>query len=136
SLEQAKLRLAGARPPLAGTVAIVTGAASGIGRACAAELLRRGAAVGGIDLSADVERAFAGPAWFGSAADVTDPDALRRSVHEVVEQFGGVDIAVVSAGVFGPSRAIAELRPTEWRSIMAVNLDAVADTLSVLHPLL
>lgn len=136
SLEQAKLRLGGERPALAGMVAVVTGAASGIGRACAAELLRRGAAVGGIDRSPDVESTLSGPAWFGSVADVTDPSAVRRSVRDVVERFGGVDIAVVSAGVFGPSRAIAELERDEWRAVMAVNVDAVAETLSLLHPLL
>jgi len=55
-LEQAKLKKAGAPPVFAGEVALVTGAASGIGRACVEALLRRGAAVIGLDINAEVTR--------------------------------------------------------------------------------
>jgi rhamnose utilization protein RhaD (predicted bifunctional aldolase and dehydrogenase)/NAD(P)-dependent dehydrogenase (short-subunit alcohol dehydrogenase family) len=135
-LEQAKLRRAGAPPPFAGMVAFVTGAASGIGRACAAELLGRGAAVAGVDLTAEVDGLVPGPAWLGVTADVTEPDAMADAVSRAVERFGGVDVAVVSAGIFGPSRPIADLEADDWRQVMAVNVDAVADLLSRLHPLL
>ena len=79
-LEQAKLRRAGPPPELAGAVAVVTGAASGIGRACAHELLNRGCAVAGLDLDDSVEGGFDGPAWLGITADVTDPDAQRAAI--------------------------------------------------------
>ena len=135
-LEQAKLRRAGSPPPMAGRVAVVTGAASGIGRACAAELLSRGAAVIGIDVAAEVGETFDGPAWLGVTADVTDPEAVANALSTGVERFGGVDMAVLAAGIFGATRPVAELDPEEWRRVQAVNVDSATDLLSRLHPLL
>jgi rhamnose utilization protein RhaD (predicted bifunctional aldolase and dehydrogenase)/NAD(P)-dependent dehydrogenase (short-subunit alcohol dehydrogenase family) len=135
-LEQAKLRRAGPPPELAGTVAVVTGAASGIGRACASELLNRGGAVAGIDRDESVEGSFGGPAWLGIVADVTDPDAQHSAVDAAVERFGGVDIVVVSAGVFGATAPISELAAASWRSVQAVNVDAVASLFEAVHPML
>jgi rhamnose utilization protein RhaD (predicted bifunctional aldolase and dehydrogenase)/NAD(P)-dependent dehydrogenase (short-subunit alcohol dehydrogenase family) len=135
-LEQAKLRRSGEPSPLAGAVAFVTGAASGIGRACAEALLACGVAVAGVDLFAEVETCFTGPAWKGVVADVTDADAIHAALTETVESFGGVDIAIVSAGIFGPSTPIAKLTDDEWRSVLSVNVDSVARLLRELHPLL
>ena len=135
-LEQAKLRRAGPPPELAGAVAVVTGAASGIGRACASELLRRGCAVAGVDLDPSIEECFDGPAWLGIAADVTDLDSQHSAVDQAVERFGGVDIVVVSAGVFGASAPISELDAANWRSVQAVNVDAVASLFEAVHELL
>jgi rhamnose utilization protein RhaD (predicted bifunctional aldolase and dehydrogenase)/NAD(P)-dependent dehydrogenase (short-subunit alcohol dehydrogenase family) len=136
ALEQAKLQRAGAPAELTGQVAIVTGAASGIGRACAEALLARGACVTGIDLSDRVESTFTGEAWLGCTADVTDPAAQSAALAACVERFGGVDVAVIGAGIFPASTAVASFEPGEWRSVMAVNLDAAADLLAALHPLL
>ena len=136
ALEQAKLRLGGAPPPFTGQVAVVTGAASGIGRACAATLLARGAAVVGMDLAPGVTDAFAGLAGLGVEVDVTDADAHRAALAAGIERFGGVDIAVVAAGVFGASAPIAELDRERWRQVMSVNIDAVAVAFQQLHPLL
>lgn len=135
-LEQAKLRRAGAPAEMAGAVAVVTGAASGIGRACAAELLGRGCAVVGLDREPSVEGAFDGEAWLGLPADVTDRAAGERALDRAVERFGGVDIAVAAAGVFGPSAPLAELDPEQWRAVMEVNVDAVAYLFAGVHPLL
>ena len=135
-LEQAKLRLAGPPPELAGAVAVVTGAASGIGRACAAELLSRGCAVGGLDLDPSVAEAFRGPAWLGQSVDVSDSGAQKAAIHRLVERFGGLDIVVVSAGRFGASQPIATLDEGDWRKVQAVNVDAVVALFSACHPLL
>lgn len=135
-LEQAKLRRRGEPPPLAGTVALVTGAASGIGRACARALLAQGSAVAGLDVSYDVETSFEGSAWKGLVADVTDEHAVAVALSRTVEAFGGVDIAVIAAGIFGPSAPITELDEEQWRSVLSVNVDAVALLLRDLHPLL
>jgi NAD(P)-dependent dehydrogenase (short-subunit alcohol dehydrogenase family) len=135
-LEQAKLRRGGSVPELSGEVALVTGAASGIGRATAAELMRKGAAVIGLDLSAGVCDAFTGAGYLGIEADVTDQAAIDGAINEGVERFGGVDVAVLAAGIFGQSRPIASLDAEEWRRVMAVNVDSAAFLMSRLHPLL
>ncbi len=135
-LEQAKLRRSGLPPEMSGRVAMVTGAASGIGRGCANELLDRGAAVVGLDISGDVAATFDSPAWLGITADITDPEAVTNSISEAVSRFGGIDMAVLSAGVFGRSQTISELDPSEWSRVMAVNLDSNAAMLSALHPYL
>lgn len=136
ALEQAKLSRQGAVPELTGMIAVVTGAASGIGRACAAALLARGACVAGIDIAEDVDDAFTGDSWLGLVADVTDSSAQAGALKETVEHFGGADIAVIAAGVFGPSRPLESLSLKQWHDVMRVNVDAAADLLSSLHPLL
>ena len=124
-LEQAKLRISGPPPAFAGMVGLVTGAGSGIGKACADELKRRGAAVVGVDLrGADV------------AIDVTDPEAQASALRTAVESYGGLDVLVVAAGIFGATIPIAEMTMVEWRKVLSVNLDAIADLLQQAHPLL
>jgi len=137
-LEQAKLRRRPPPPPFAGEIVLVTGAASGIGRATAAAFLAEGAAVVGLDTNADVVDAFAGhgPAWLGVEADITDEAAVDAAVEWVVERFGGLDVLVLNAGVFPSGAAIADLDPDAWRRTMAVNVDANATLLRLAHPLL
>ncbi|MPZ51442.1 MAG: bifunctional aldolase/short-chain dehydrogenase [Acidimicrobiia bacterium] len=135
-LEQAKLRRGGSPPPMSGQVAVVTGAASGIGRACVSELLDRGAAVVGVDVSEKVPSVFDNPAFLGVEADVTDQTAMTEGLRMGVERFGGVDLAVLAAGVFGSSSPVAELDPVEWRRIQEVNVESAVTMLRLLHPLL
>ncbi|MEO6886992.1 MAG: bifunctional aldolase/short-chain dehydrogenase [Jatrophihabitantaceae bacterium] len=135
-LEQAKLRLAGTALPMAGSIAFVTGAASGIGRACASALLDAGTSVVGVDLSESIVETFSGPEWLGLQLDVTDAEATAEAIQTGVERFGGLDILVVAAGIFPVSAPIAELDATAWRRTMAVNVDSVATLFSAAHPLL
>ncbi|MDH3296216.1 MAG: SDR family oxidoreductase, partial [Acidimicrobiia bacterium] len=135
-LEQAKLRRAGSPLPLTGQVALVTGAASGIGRACAIALLEAGAAVIGLDLASAVTDVGDRPAYVGLVCDVTDTEAVDGALAHGIRRFGGLDIAVVAAGMFPSSRPIADLDPDEWRATMAVNVDSVAALLQGLHPIL
>lgn len=131
-LEQAKLRLAGAPAEFTGEVALVTGAASGIGRACADALRARGASVIGLDLTPTESRAD----YLGLRVDVTDPAAVEAAVERGVERFGGVDVLVASAGVFPGNTPIAELDAATWRRTMAVNADSTAVLLRAVHPFL
>ena len=117
-------------------MAFVTGAASGIGKACASELLARGAAVVGIDRDPEIASTFTGPAWLGLTVDITDEQAQAEAVSAAIDRFGGIDILVAAAGVFGESAPIAELDTATWRSVQAVNLDAVVALMSQVHPIM
>ena len=135
-LEQAKLGKPGAAPMFAGEVALVTGAASGIGKACVASFLARGAAVVGLDLNPEVGTLHARADYLGIACDVTDALELVRALEEAVRAFGGLDMVVLNAGVFPGGRRIASLPDAEWERVMRVNLDANLGLLREAHPLL
>jgi NAD(P)-dependent dehydrogenase (short-subunit alcohol dehydrogenase family) len=123
-LEQAKLKRQGALAPLAGEIALVTGAASGIGRATADAFLRAGAAVVGLDIDARIEDRNHDRSFLGIRCDVTDDGVVDEALESAVARFGGLDILVLNAGVFPPSVRIDELLLDEWRRVMAVNVDA------------
>jgi NAD(P)-dependent dehydrogenase (short-subunit alcohol dehydrogenase family) len=114
---------------LTGEVAMVTGAGAGIGRACALELARRGAAVMVTDVSADAAAEVAAAIGAGAdhrRLDVTDPGAVEAVVSATVERFGSLTIAVNNAGVGVPTAyRTAEVSDTEWRRVLSVNLDGV-----------
>ena len=135
-LEQAKLKRAGSPPPFAGLVALVTGAASGIGRACVEALLARGAAVVGLDRDPAVQGVRKAPAFLGVVADVTDEAQLAEALAAGVDAFGGLDLLVANAGIFPPSAEIASLGDDLWRKVMQVNLDANLTLFRLAHPLL
>ncbi len=111
---------------LNGRVAIVTGAAGRIGAATARKLTERGAAVVGLDIQAErLDAAMREVDAQAIACDVTDVDADRRAVEDVLARFGRLDILVNVAG--GPRAAPAGLEPltTEaWHKVIALNLDA------------
>ncbi|MGH7617356.1 MAG: bifunctional aldolase/short-chain dehydrogenase [Gemmatimonadaceae bacterium] len=121
-LEQAKLaKLAksGAGKPFDGRVAIVTGAASGIGRAAAAELAAQGAAVVTADL-APMAAAIGGCVHV--VCDVTDPGAPAMLCERAAREFGGLDILVSNVGVFPPSRRIDAIDAASWQHAFDVNV--------------
>lgn len=139
-LEQAKLAKAGTPAALAGQVALVTGAASGIGRAAAEALAAAGAAVVGIDL-APAPAGTTRPARHHAIADVTDSGAVVRAVAAAVERFGGIDIVVAAAGIFGPSAALGDLADdaslgAAWQQTFDINVSGAANTLAAAHRVL
>jgi len=135
-LEQAKLRKGGAPALFAGEIALVTGAASGIGKACAAALLARGAAVVGLDIDPAVKAMHQRKDFLGLHCDLTDENALRLALERTVLAYGGLDMLILNAGIFAASRRISELGTAEWRRVMAINLDANLFLLRACHPLL
>ncbi|HEY4329213.1 MAG TPA: SDR family NAD(P)-dependent oxidoreductase, partial [Phycisphaerae bacterium] len=135
-LEQAKLRAAGKAPVFAGEVALVTGAASGIGKASVESLLKRGAAVVGLDINPAIAGMLKRPDFHGIVCDVSQETAIGAALEEAVRRFGGLDMLVLNAGIFPPGAAIAELKPEVWRKVMALNLDANFFLMRECHPLL
>jgi rhamnose utilization protein RhaD (predicted bifunctional aldolase and dehydrogenase)/NAD(P)-dependent dehydrogenase (short-subunit alcohol dehydrogenase family) len=135
-LEQAKLRKAGAPPPFAGEVALVTGAASGIGKACVDSLLQRGAAVIALDVNPVIAGLYARPEVLARVCDVTDGSAVLAALDAGVRAFGGLDMLVLNAGIFPAGRALASTADEDWRRVMQVNLDANLYLLRESHPLL
>jgi len=135
-LEQAKLKKAGKPPVFAGEVALVTGAASGIGKACAASLLARGAAVVGLDLNPSVVSLHDRKDYLGIAGDITDEDGVRRALAAAVDAFGGLDMLILNAGIFPKGRKIHELASDEWRRVFQINLDSNLSLFRDAHPLL
>ena len=119
-------------PALGERVAIVTGAAHGIGRAICVELAREGASVWAVDVrdaELDATRsavdAVAAGACRGTVVDVRDAEAVDALVTRVIEMTGRIDILVNTAGgVAGQTmRPIDEVSDAEWREIFAINLD-------------
>ena len=135
-LEQAKLRKGGSSPPLTGEVALVTGAASGIGRACVTALLARGAAVVALDRAASVTSLQGRKDYLGLVCDVTSEPDIDRALEQGVRAFGGLDMVILNAGIFPPSAPVSALSSDTWRQTMSVNLDANLALLRDTHPLL
>jgi NAD(P)-dependent dehydrogenase (short-subunit alcohol dehydrogenase family) len=113
---------------LEGRVAIVTGAAQGIGAQYAMALAAEGAAVLLADIldAGPVAEAIGaqGGRGFAVKTDVTDPASVRAMVAAAVEQFGGVDILVNNAALFGTLslKPFEQIESAEWDRMMAVNV--------------
>ena len=136
-LEQAKLRRAGNPPIFAGEVACVTGAASGIGKACVDALLKRGAAVVGLDLDEQVTTSGGSRAdYLGLKCDVTSASAINDALEQAVRRFGGLDMLILNAGIFRAGTPIESLDDAEWRRVFAVNVDANLALMRECYPLL
>jgi len=135
-LEQAKLKKSGQPPLFAGEAVLVTGAASGIGKACAEAFLRRGAAVAGLDRNAAVESLWTRPDYLGLVCDVENKESIAAAIDQAVKTFGGIDMLVLNAGIFPSSQALQDVAPEQWKSAMSVNVDANLALMQACHALL
>jgi NAD(P)-dependent dehydrogenase (short-subunit alcohol dehydrogenase family) len=109
---------------LDGKVAIVTGAAQGIGNAIAHGLAAEGARIVVADLNRAEEAAEAFDGGVGVDVDVADEGKVARMADEVVERCGRIDILVNNAGLYAtlPMRPFTEIPVEEWRQVMDVNV--------------
>ncbi len=135
-LEQAKLKKGGTPPAFTGEVALVTGAASGIGKACVESFLKRGAAVVALDRNPAIESIWKRADVLAVVCDLTDAHAIERALDAAVKRFGGVDLVVLNAGIFPSSSPIQSIAPESWRSAMTVNVEANLLVMQACHPLL
>ena len=103
-----------------GRVALVTGAASGIGAAVAARLLAEGAKVATLDLVAPSLDGV-----LGVTGDVSASADVDTAVARVTAELGPIDVLVCSAGVSGSSLRTQDVSDAEWRKVMAINADGV-----------
>jgi NAD(P)-dependent dehydrogenase (short-subunit alcohol dehydrogenase family) len=109
---------------LDGKVAIVTGAAQGIGRAIADGLAREGARIVVADLQRAEEAAAAYADGLGLTVDVSSEEDVARMVRETVERCGSVDILVNNAGLYASlvMRPFSEIPLEEWNRVMEINV--------------
>jgi NAD(P)-dependent dehydrogenase (short-subunit alcohol dehydrogenase family) len=112
---------------LAGKVALVTGAAQGIGNAIAHGLAREGARIVVADLQRAEEAANEFPDGVAIEVDVSDEDAVARMAEEADERCGGIDILVNNAGLYASlaMRPFTEIPLQEWRKVMDVNVASI-----------
>ena len=115
---------------LAGRVAVVTGAAQGIGLAIATRLLASGASVAIWDQNAEaMDQAAQALAARGTvsqvAVDVTDPGAVEAAASATLERFAKIDILINNAGIAGPNHPLWDYPVDAWRQVIEVDLNGV-----------
>jgi len=122
-------------------VVVITGGATGIGRACAQAFGAAGAAVvllslpGGELDAAAAELSAAGVSVYPVTADVRDAGAVERAVAQVAADLGRIDVLVASAGVADQS-SITGGSPDRWRTVVETNLLGVANTIRAVAPVM
>jgi NAD(P)-dependent dehydrogenase (short-subunit alcohol dehydrogenase family) len=110
-----------------GPVAVITGAASGIGAACAALMRRSGWRTAGIDLNpSDTEESL--------QADVSDRAAVTEAVDRAARRFGKIDLAVTAAGYYEEGIDVAEITRQQWDRMLAVILGGTVNTFTAVLP--
>jgi NAD(P)-dependent dehydrogenase (short-subunit alcohol dehydrogenase family) len=121
---------------LDGKVAIVTGAAQGIGNAIAQGLAREGARIVVADLRGAEEAAAAFPDGVGIACDVSSEEDVQRLADETAERCGGIDILVNNAGLYASlaMRPFDQIPLDEWRKVMDVNVASMFLTCRAVVP--
>ncbi|HEV7919116.1 MAG TPA: short-chain dehydrogenase/reductase [Solirubrobacterales bacterium] len=124
--------------PVKDKVALVTGAAGGIGLATAKALHAKGATVVLADLDDQATRKAAesigGDRAIGLAADVTDRSALDTAVATTIDRFGKLDIVVANAGVAPPLKTVRVLSEDDYMKVIAVNQNGVWNTVRAALP--
>lgn len=111
---------------LDGKIAVITGAASGIGQACAEKFAEEGATVVVADVSEDAGQRIAEKVGgMFVKTDVTDAAQVEALINKTVETYGKLDIMFNNAGIDGDQAAIADSTLENWHNVMRINMDGV-----------
>ena len=122
-LEQAKLKTNKAIPEFQGKIAVVTGAAGGIGKACSELLLGRGCVVVGLDKNESVKTMFPNiNEYMGIQCELLDTTSIRSAIEKTICSFGGMDILISNAGAFPESQALEKIDDDTWSNELNLNL--------------
>lgn len=135
-LEQAKLRAQGTPAPLTGKVALVSGSATGIGRATAEALRERGALVVGLDINPEITTHMNRPGYEGLVVELTDEAAVERALDHFVTSYGGLDILVSNVGIFRAGATIEQMGDDIWDQSLDVNVTSHRKLLKRAVPIL
>ncbi len=123
-LEQAKLKKQPKGPELTGKIAVVTGAATGIGRAIAQKLHAAGAVVVGFDINPAIAEVLSASGLEGVVVDATDASSVKDALARVARSYGGLDILISNAGIFTAGAHVEDMNDDNWSRSMRVNQDA------------
>jgi NAD(P)-dependent dehydrogenase (short-subunit alcohol dehydrogenase family) len=127
---------------LAGKVALITGAGSGIGKAAALLLAKEGAKIAALGRTEDELKETvsqiqnAGGEAMPVTADISHPDEMQQGIQQVVNQWGRLDIVFANAGINGVWAPLEELEPEEWDKTINVNLKGTFLTVKYAVPYL
>ncbi len=135
-LEQAKLKKVTVKPTFEGKVVLVTGAASGIGLACAKAFMDNGACVVGLDINPKVTESFSTGNYLGLTCDVTCTNQIQHTIQQTVASYGGLDIVVSNAGAFPPSTPIEALSDDALQASTELNFSSHVKLLREATPFL
>ena len=134
-LEQAKLKKSASTKTFQGKIALVTGAASGIGKACALALVKEGTVVVALDINPTIENMQI-QGVFGITCDVTNKTALKNAVDKTIKQFGGLDLLISNAGIFPLGATIENIDEKTWEQSLSLNLTSHRQLLQACIPYL
>lgn len=122
-------------------VAVITGAANGIGKACAQRFAQEGAFVACLDVTNELNQAVAdeirdlGVGAIAIHCDVTDPESVKAAIDTVMEKWGRVDVLVASAGIY-TGAPLVDVSLKQWTRTIDINLTGVFLTNQVVAPIM
>jgi rhamnose utilization protein RhaD (predicted bifunctional aldolase and dehydrogenase)/NAD(P)-dependent dehydrogenase (short-subunit alcohol dehydrogenase family) len=136
SLEQAKLAKAGKPKSMQGKIALVTGCASGIGKACVESLVAQGAVVAALDIDKTITTIYNQPEVLALRCDVTNMKQLKECIEKTIVHFGGIDMLVMNAGIFPKSARIENMTDSLWDKSISINMTSHQRLLQLCVPYL
>ena len=117
-------------------IAIITGAASGIGKACVDLLVQEGCSVVALDINAAITGMFKSTSVLGLTCDVTNSNQLDDALRQTITRFGGLDYLVLNAGIFPKSMSIKDMDGPTWDKCLNINLTSQQQLLQKSIPFL